>query len=79
MIKDNHTKIPEIPRAAAVWKKIRSFSTNPGVISAVVVGTRVVVVFGELGNEDELADMETQTSKPFKQTVHKDFFLHYAA
>lgn len=47
MIKDNQTKIPEIPRAAAVWKKIRSLSTNPGVISVDVVG-KVVVVFEEL-------------------------------
>jgi len=38
----------------AVWKKIRSFSTNPGVIS---VGVDKVVV-GKLGVIDELANME---------------------
>ena len=32
MINDNQTKTPEIPRAAAVWKKIRS-SAGTSVIS----------------------------------------------
>lgn len=67
MIKDNHTKIPETPRAAAVWKKICSFPANPGVIS--VGAGEVVVVFGELDNADELANMETKTSKSFTETV----------
>lgn len=67
MIKDNHTKIPDTPRAVAVWKNICSFSTNPGVIS---VGLReVVVVFRELDNADKLATIETKTSKSFNKTV----------
>lgn len=68
MIKDNHTKIPDTPRAVAVWKNIWSFSTNPGVIS---VGLdEVVVVFGELDNADKLANIETKTSESFTETAH---------
>ena len=69
MIKDNHTKTPEIPRAAAVWKKILSFSSNSGVVS-VIVGT-LVVVFEELSNVDKLDDMETQTNKWAKQIIQQ--------
>ena len=60
MIKDSQTKIPETPRAAAVWKKMRSFCAIPEGAS-VVVG-KVGVVFVELGNKDELANMEKRTS-----------------
>lgn len=49
----------------AVWKKIRSFPTNPGVIS--VRGGKVV--FGKLGNTDELANMEEERSESFKETI----------
>lgn len=76
MINDNHTNIPEIPRAAAVWKNIRSSSKIPGVVSVAVVGK--VVVFGKLGNEEELANMETgdlQTTET--EGVNQDFFLHF--
>ena len=67
MIKDSHTKTPEIPRAAAVWKKILSFSSNSGVVSVIVVGK--LVVFDELSNVDKLDDMETQTKKGATQIV----------
>lgn len=42
MINDNQTKIPEIPRAAAVWKKIPS-SADTGVISVDVDAGKVDV------------------------------------
>lgn len=64
MIKDNHTKTPEIPRAAAVWKKILSFSSNSGV-------GKLVVGFDELSNVDKLDDMETQTKKGAKKIVQQ--------
>ena len=67
MIKDSHTKTPEIPRAAAVWKKILSFSSNSGVVSVIVVGK--LVVFDELSNVDKLDDMETQTKKGATQII----------
>lgn len=70
MIKDNHTKTPEIPRAAAVWKKILSFSSNSGVVSVIIVGT-LVVVFDELSNVDKLDDMETQMNKWAKQIIQQ--------
>lgn len=47
----------------AVWKKIRSFSTNPGVIS---VGVGKVVV-GKYA--DELVNMEEERSESFKETI----------
>lgn len=50
----------------AVWKKIRSFSTNPGVIS-VGVGKVVVVEFGKYA--DELVNMEEERSESFKETI----------
>lgn len=64
MIKDNHTKTPEIPRAAAVWKKILSFSSNSGV-------GKLVVGFDELSNVDKLDDMETPTKKGAKKIVQQ--------
>lgn len=70
MIKDIHTKTPEIPRAAAVWKKILSFSSNSGVVSVIVVG-KLVVGFDELSNVDKLDDMETQTKKGAKKIVQQ--------
>lgn len=73
MINDNQTKIPEIPRAAAVWKKIRS-SADTGVISVDVGAGKVDVEFGLLVELDN-KDMDTRKQKEFKQTLVEAFLL----
>lgn len=40
--------------------------------------SEVVVVFGELDNADELANMETKMSKSFAETVQVGLFLSSA-